>query len=118
MIDWDLMRENWNKDYKTEFQDIKEFLGSLYKKYKSCPKIADILIVSPYSVNRALRKNGIKLLDKGHRFPSPKQKTILDMDCVGMAINEIVEITGLTSQYVWMLLRRFKKEYKRRRKPK
>ena len=115
MIDWELIRTNWNKDYGTKFQNRKEFLGSFYKEYKSCSKIAKMLIVSPSSVNKALKKDGTKLLNKGHHFPSSKQKVILDMDTSGMTISEIVKTTKLTSQYVWLLLRKFKKKYKKMR---
>ena len=115
MIDWNLIRKNWNEDYKTEFQNRKEFLGSLYKEYQSCPKIAKMLIVSSPAVRIALQKEGIELLDKGHRFPSSKQKVILDMDTSEMTISEIVKTTKLTSQYVWLLLRKFKKKYKKMR---
>lgn len=116
MIDWDLIRKNWNEDYGTKFQNRKEFLGDLYKEYKSCPKIAEMLIVSPFSVNQRLKKDGTKLLDKGHRFPSSKQKIILDIDTSKMTISEIVKATKLSNQYIWFLLQKFKKKYRKKRK--
>ena len=116
MIDWDLIRTNWNKNYRTGFQNRKEFLRNLYEKYKSCPKIAEMLIISSRSVNQTLKKDRIKLLNRGHRFPSSKQKIILDMDTSGMTINEIVKATKLSNQYVRFLLQKFRKKYKKKKK--
>lgn len=112
MIDWDLIRKNWNRDHKTKFLCRKELIENLYAKYKTCTKVGDLLLVSKTTIHFAMKKDNLKLLCKGRRLPTEKQNLILKLNTSQMTVKEIAKKAGITSDYTGILLKRFKKEYK------
>jgi len=105
MIDWDLIRTNYNKRHKTSYKTTRKFLQGLYNIHKSCYKIADKVFVSANAVNVTMHKLKIKLLPKGHRHPSKKLLAILAQPTEAMYIGEIVKKIGVERSYAQSLLR-------------
>ncbi len=113
MIDWNASRIAWNRDHKTNYKTRKEFLSALYDEFRACGKAAKAICVSHSSVSQAMKEDGTKLLPKGWRLPTPRQKLIIDLDTKNLTKKEIVEITGLDGNYCWVLLKKFKKTWKK-----
>ena len=113
MIAWTETRIRWNKDHRTNYSTRKEFLIELYKKYPSVHRIAQKIYINANSILKAMVADDIKRLPKGHRFPSSAMELIIELDTRKMTRREIAEKTGLSSQYIWVLLKRFKKSWKK-----
>lgn len=114
MIDWEGTRLAYNRDNGTSYKTRKEFLTELYKKMPSTHKITNVIYVSAMAILKALRRDGIKIGERGHRYPSPGVKKILAIDTKNKTRAEIAKITGLTNQYCWILLRDLKLPWRKR----
>jgi len=76
MIDWEGTIKAYNRDNKTNFIARKEFLSVLYKKYPSTFKMEKIIYVSHSAIWRAMKKDGIEILPKGHRLHSLEKESL------------------------------------------
>ncbi len=112
-IDWNATRIAWNRDYGTDFVTRKEFLNVLYDKDKSATKIGKSLHISNHVILNAMREDGLKILPKGHRFPTSAQKLMLSLNTKDMTLKEIQAATGFTKNRCWLLLKRLNLSWKR-----
>jgi len=114
-IDWDLNRIVFNRTHGTNYKTRHEFIAGVYKKYPTSLKSGDAIKISSASFLRAMIAEGIPRLPKGHRFPSPAQLAVLEMDTAGMYRWQVALQAKITMQHAWLLLTRFKKQWKKLR---
>ncbi|MDO9463719.1 MAG: hypothetical protein Q7J67_00215 [bacterium] len=89
-IDWDANRIAYNRDNGTKYKSRWMLLKQLYNKHTSLYRASKAICISHKAFARAIRdenklraakgKLQLKLLPKGHRFPSLAQKKVLNMD--------------------------------------
>jgi len=111
MIDWEGTRIAFNLNNGTHYRTDYEFLESLYKKYKSTPKMGEIIYVSHSAIYHKMIDLGIELLPKGFRFPSEKQKILLSLNTEKMTRKEIQDKIGASKHYTLFMLRKFEKKW-------
>ena len=112
-IDWNAIRIAWNRDYGTNFTTRKRFLKALYDKDKSATKIGKKICTSNRVILNAMREDGLKVLPKGHHFPTPAQKLMLSLNIKNMTVKEIKAATGFTGSHCWQLLKKLDLSWKR-----
>ena len=112
-IDWYANRIAYNRDNGTNYKTRYEFIAGVYKKYPTSLKSGDAIKISSASFLRAMVQEGIPRLPKGHRFPSPAQLAVLEMDTAGMYRWQVALQAKITPQHAWLLLTRFNKKWKK-----
>jgi transposase len=112
-IDWDAIRTAWNRDYGTNFVTRKRFLKTLYDKDKSATKMGEKLCISNRVILNAMREDNLKILPKGHHFPTPAQRFMLSLNTKDMTMKEIEVATGFTGSHCWQLLKKLDLSWKR-----
>jgi len=111
-VDWASTILAYNRDYGTDFKSRKSLLSYLYAELKAFHKIATKLCLGVSTVGNAVRDDMIPSLPKGHRFPSPATKKILDLENTKeMTIKQMHEATGVAEAYIWTILHKRKMPY-------
>lgn len=107
IIDWDDLRKGYNNQYNTTRKTVKSFVRKTYLKYKTIEKTSRILGVSRYALWKKMKALNIPRLLKGHRGPCKSLRAIWGLDNVSeMTSNEIAKATGLTRNWVLVVLKR------------
>lgn len=112
-IDWDANRLAYNRDHGTNYKTRYEFIAGVYKKHPTSLKSSNAIKISSASFLRAVVQEGIPRLPKGHRFPSQAQLAVMEMDTDGMYRWQVALQAKITMQHAWLLLTRFKKQWKK-----
>ena len=116
-IDWTELTEGYDRIYHTSFKSDAKLLTALLRD-KSPFQISEILGVSTYALYRRLDFLEIKrshqrgganntLTDKRDLFLS-----IPEDEIAKMTAREIINKVGISSQYYYMLMKKYKRSYK------
>jgi|GEM_PF-2344578 len=105
-IDWDDLRQGYNRIYKTNHSTVRIFLSQLYKDKKSAKAIGRILGVSYSVVLNKMRELDIARNKKGHRGKSVYQERYRAIkNKEDLSLPEIARIVKCTVSYAHALPR-------------
>jgi hypothetical protein len=106
-IDWEALRQGYNRIYKTSYKTVTEMLTSLYAKEKTLVKSGDVLGVSSTTVGDEMRRLNIPRLPKGHRGKSKCIRAILALgDVSQMSTFGIAKAIEFSRSYVTVCLQK------------
>ena len=118
-VDWQGLLEDYNAIKKTSFATPKEMLQYVYSEKKTYQKTGKVFLLSHPTIAKYMKKWGIKCLPKGHRYPSPCLKALLELDDIsGMDTKQIAKQIGFSRMRVITLLKLNNISYKKLRKQK
>jgi len=105
-IDWDDIADGYNYRYKTNLTTT-EMLQILYDDLEAAHKMERVLGPAFSTILAEMRRRGIKIKEKGHRWPGNTLKEIMCLNCRDMTAQEIANKTHRTKYYICVLLRKY-----------
>lgn len=107
IIYWNDLREGYNDQHNTLYKTNKDFVRRVYLKYGAVSRASEILGISRYALWKKMQALNIPRLPKGHRGACKSLRAIWGLDNVSkMTSSEIAKATGLTQNWILVVLRR------------
>ena len=109
-IDWDDLRDGYNRIYKKKHSTVKIFIKNVYKENTSIHRSAEMLGVSHITFLKKMKKLNLPRLIKGHRGKTIFQERYRAIENrESLRYSEIAKIVGCSDGYVYHLEKSVKK---------
>ena len=115
-VDWEELRQGYNRIYKTDFPTVRNLMVTLYEKYGSITKLSEILGVSFPTVSKELKRYTTLKKRGGNNREGVKNKKFMNIPPERMATMTKLEIANecdMSIQYVELLIRKTKRKFVR-----
>lgn len=113
-IDWEDIRQGYNRIKKTKHKTVKSMLTSLYAKELTLVKAGEILGPSSQTIQSKMKELGIPRLPKGHRGKTKCVKAIRAISDVSqMTALQIAKAVEFSRSYVTICLQKEGIEYRK-----
>lgn len=113
-IDWEDLRQGFNRIYKTSYKTVTEMLTSLYAQEKTLVRAGKVLGPSSQTIRDKMKELNILRLPKGHRGKSKCIRDILSLgDVSQMSTFEIAKAIEFSRSYVIVCLQKEGIKYRR-----
>ena len=105
--DWNGLLADYNAVKHTNIQSPKDMLEIVYAEKRTYNKTGRVFLLTGVTINKYMKKWGLKCLPKGHRSPSPCLSAINALgDVSELSKKEIAKQVGFSEAQVWLLLRK------------
>jgi len=115
-IDWDFLKDCYNKQNGSIYTTPRAMLKDLYEKHKACNRVGAELLVSSTTVLTKMRSEKIPLGLKGWNGISKGERLILEIGearIKNMTAKEVAAIIGFTAGYARFILEKKQISYKK-----
>ena len=107
IIYWNDLREGYNDRYNATHKTVEDFVRKVYLKHGAISRASDVLGVSCYALWRKMQALNIPRLPRGHRGACKSLRAVWGLDNISkMTSSEIAKATGLTRNWILVVLRR------------
>ena len=107
IIYWNDLREGYNDQHNTTYKTVEDFVRKVYLKHGAISRASEILGISCYALWRKMQALNIPRLPKGHRGACKSLRAVWQLDNISeMTSSEIAKATGLTRNWILVVLRR------------
>lgn len=116
-IDWDFLKDCYNRQNGSGYNTPKELLKALYAEHETCSKVASVLLLAANTVWAKMRAEKIALKPKGNRGIPKGEIAIMKFGTKrikNMTGAEVAEEIGFSVGYTKVILEKKQIPYKKK----